>query len=180
LDEKSFGRDGSEFQLAPWVACYQTAMTRQGEFFQAVAKRNIVRVRVAAIVVADGKVLVQRPTDDPTSCYAFIGGEYEVGDTFETRIRREFDEETDAKVLGWRYLFVVENRFTVGEDVIQGLEHYLEVTLDRQSVESREPHLSQHWLPLSRLGDYDLRPHVVRDLLASGRLHSVSHLTVAP
>lgn len=155
-------------------------MSRQTEFLQTVAKRNIVRVRVAAIVVADGKVLVQRPTDDPSSCYAFIGGEYEVGDTFETRIRRELEEETTAIVLGWRYLFVVENRFTVGGDTVHGLDHFLEVTLDRQNIESREPHLSQHWLPLDQLRDYDLRPHVVRDVLASGNLRNVSHLTVAP
>lgn len=154
-------------------------MTRQDEFFRAVAARNIVRVRVAAIVIANGEVLVQRPTDETTSCFAFIGGEYEVGDTFESRIRREFEEETTARVVGWRYLFVVENRFRVGGDVVQGLEHYLAVTLDRQHVESREPHLSQHWLPLARLDDYDLRPHVVRDVLASGNQHNVSHLKVA-
>jgi len=155
-------------------------MSRQTEFFRAVAGRNIVRVRVAAIVVSDGRVLVQRPADEPASCYAFIGGEYEAGDTFETRIRREFEEETTARVSGWRYLFVVENRFTVDGGTFQSLEHYLEVTLDRQNVESREAHLSQHWLPLARLRDYDLRPHVVRDVLAAGNLHNVSHLTVAP
>ena len=155
-------------------------MSRQTEFFRAVAGRNIVRVRVAAIVVSNGSVLVQRPTDEPTSCYAFIGGEYEAGDTFETRIRREFEEETTARVLGWRYLFVVENRFTVNGDTFHSLEHYLEVTIDRRNVESREAHLAQHWLPLARLQDYDLRPHVVRDALAAGNLHHVSHLTVAP
>lgn len=154
-------------------------MSRQTEFFRAVAARNVVRVRVAAIVVLNGDVLVQRPADELSSCYAFIGGEYEVGDTFETRIRREFEEETTAGVLDWRYLFVVENRFTTGGETFQALEHYLEVTLDRRSVESREAHLSQHWLPLARLREYDLRPHVVRDVLASGDLHNVSHLTVA-
>jgi 8-oxo-dGTP pyrophosphatase MutT (NUDIX family) len=155
-------------------------MSRQTEFFQATAGRNIVRVRVAAIVVSNGNVLVQRPTDEPASCYGFIGGEYEAGDTFESRIRREFEEETTARVLEWRYLFVVENRFKVDGATFQGLEHYLEVTLDREHVESREAHLSQHWLPLARLREYDLRPHVVRDVLASGKLHNVSHLTVAP
>ena len=156
-------------------------MSRQTEFFNAVASRNIVRVRVAAIVVSRGCELVQRPTDEPDSCYAFIGGEYEAGDTFETRICREFEEETTARVLDWRYLFVVENRFTGADgSTFQALEHYLEVTLDRQNVESREDHLSQHWLPLAVLANYDLRPHVVRDALASGDLHNVTHLIVAP
>ncbi len=155
-------------------------MTRQSEFFQAVAGRDIVRVRVAAIVVSDGKVLVQRPADEPTSFYAFVGGEYERGDTFETRIRREFEEETTARVVGWRYLFVVENRFTHNGNTFQGLEHYLEVTLDRENVASREPHLSQHWLPLARLQDYDVRPLIVRDAVASGRFRRLKHLSVEP
>jgi dATP pyrophosphohydrolase len=37
-----------------------------------------------------------------------------------------------------------------------------------------------YWPPLARPRDYDLRPHVVRDVLASGNPHNVSHLTVAP
>lgn len=155
-------------------------MTRQGEFFRAVAGRGVVRVRVAAIVVRDGKLLVQRPTDEPASCYAFVGGEYERGDTFETRIRREFEEETTARVVDWRYLFVVENRFTHHGGTFHGLEHYLEVTLDRENVLSREPHLSQHWLPLAGLQGYDVRPHVVRDAVASGSFRHLKHLSVGP
>ena len=54
-------------------------MSRQTEFFRAVAGRNVVRVRVAAVVVFNGDVLAQRPADEPASCYAFIGGEYEAG-----------------------------------------------------------------------------------------------------
>ncbi len=72
---------------------------------------TFVRVRVAAIVVNDGHLLVQKPTDDPDACYAFIGGMYEVGDTLVERLRLEFEEETTAKVLSARYLFVVENRW---------------------------------------------------------------------
>ncbi|MGV1873618.1 NUDIX domain-containing protein [Agrobacterium rosae] len=83
----------------------------QDQFFQAVASRQIPRVRIAGIVINDGKVLVQKPADDPSSCYAFIGGEYGVGDTFETRLIKEFEEETNARVVAARYLFCVENHF---------------------------------------------------------------------
>jgi hypothetical protein len=42
----------------------------------------------AIILSGDGsRLLVQRPTDSPGSNYAFIGGEYEIGDTFDLRIR---------------------------------------------------------------------------------------------
>jgi ADP-ribose pyrophosphatase YjhB (NUDIX family) len=153
-------------------------MTRQDDFFNAVASRDIVRVRVAGIVIADGQLLVQKPTDDPASCYALIGGEYEVGDTFETRIRKEFEEETTARVLRTEYLFVVENRFRWKGKIVQGLEHYLAVEIDRKDVQSKEPHLSQHWLPLDRLRDADLRPLVVRDAIAEGRISQVRHLLV--
>ncbi len=84
---------------------------KQDQFFQAVASRKILRIRIAGIVIADDAVLVQQPADDPCSCFAFIGGEYEVGDTFETRLRTEFEEETNASVVETQYLFCVENHF---------------------------------------------------------------------
>jgi ADP-ribose pyrophosphatase YjhB (NUDIX family) len=143
------------------------------------ASRNVVRISVRAVVLTKGRVLVQKPTDDPGACYAFIGGEYEVGDTLVSRLRQEFEEETTAKLVDCHYLFVVENRFRVNGRLIQSLDHYFAATLDREAIESRERHLSQHWLPVSSLTDYDLRPWIVRDVIAEGRLHSVHHL-VAP
>lgn len=154
--------------------------SRESEFFQAVANRNIPRIRVAAIIIHKGALLVQRPADDPTACYALIGGEYEVGDTFESRIRAEIEEETNAKVLTTEYRFVVENRFHYHGNLIQTIEHYLEVTIDRSDVASRESHLAQHWLPLANLIDMDLRPTVVRDVVADRTYRTVRHLGVNP
>jgi ADP-ribose pyrophosphatase YjhB (NUDIX family) len=129
-------------------------------------------------VIHDGMTLVQRPSDEPSAPYAFIGGEYEYGDTFESRIRREFEEETNARVLSWSYLFVVENRFLWEGALIHGLEHYVEVALDRIDVESRADHLTQHWLPLNRLREFDLRPRPVRDALAGGEFRAIKHMLV--
>ena len=72
------------------------AMTHESDFFASVTAGNVVRPRVAGIIIADSKLLVQRPSDDPAGCYAFIGGEYEVGDTFVSRLRLEIEEETTA------------------------------------------------------------------------------------
>jgi ADP-ribose pyrophosphatase YjhB (NUDIX family) len=140
----------------------------QDRFFQAVASRQIPRIRVAGIVIEAGRVLLQRPADEPDACLAFIGGEYEIGDTFESRLRREFAEETNSRVIECRYLFCVENRFTYKGSLIQQAEHYFLATLDRTDVTSREGHLRQHWLPLSSLSGVDLRPRVVRDALIAG------------
>lgn len=151
-------------------------MTRGSDFFSAVAARNIVRPRVAGIVVANDKLLVQRPKDDPSACYAFVGGEYEVGDTLESRLRAEFEEETTASVLTARYLFVVENRFRYAGRLVHGLEHYFLAEIDTVDVQSRETHLEFHWLPLQRLHEFDVRPHVVRDSILSGSYLQARHL----
>jgi ADP-ribose pyrophosphatase YjhB (NUDIX family) len=153
-------------------------MTRQQEFFRAVARRNIVRVRVAGIVISNGKILVQKPTDDSASCYAFIGGEYEIGDTFESRLRREFEEETTAMVIRSEYLFVVENRIRFEGKLLQGIEHYFDVDLDREEIKSRETPLLQYWLPLNNLRSFDVRPHIVRDVIDSGDYKNTKHLVV--
>lgn len=149
-------------------------------FFDQVAKRQVVRPSVRAIILSgDGsRLLVQRPTDSPGSNYAFIGGEYESGDTFDSRIRAEIEEETNARVTSWDYLFVVENRFTAGEHQIHGLEHYLLVAIDREDVRSGEPHLVQEWLSIADLPTRDLRPTTVRDLVASDDLTATRHLVV--
>ena len=137
-----------------------------------------VRPSVRAIVLHEGRILVQKPTDDPDACYAFIGGGYEAGDTLIGRLKLEFEEETNATVVACRYLFVVENRGRVGGELCQSLDHFFRVTLDRVDVQSREAHLQQHWLSVSRLGTYDLRPRIVRDAIAEGRLSQVRHLVV--
>ncbi|WP_157987723.1 NUDIX domain-containing protein [Jiangella endophytica] len=152
---------------------------REDRFFAAVAARHLVRPSVRAIVVHDSSVLVQRPADSaPGGNYAFIGGEYEAGDTFESRLRQEIEEETTACLVSWRYLFVVENRFVHAGRRIHALEHYVWATLDTIEVKSREGHIVQEWLPLDTLGSVDLRPFAVRDVLANGHLEQVRHLVV--
>jgi ADP-ribose pyrophosphatase YjhB (NUDIX family) len=153
-------------------------LSREAQFFRAVSERRIVRPRVAAIIVSDDQLLVQRPSDDVNACYAFVGGEYEAGDTFASRLKAEIEEETTAQLKGWQYLFVVENRFQYEGMFIHGLEHYLLAQLDRHDVQSRESHLSFHWLPLNELAKFDLRPAIVRDAVASGEYTRLKHLVV--
>jgi len=142
------------------------------------------RVSVRAIPIRSDYILVQEGSVDssnpnnPAKCFAFIGGGYEPGDTFESRIKREFEEETNAKVMDCSYLFVVENRRIVNGTLRQSIDHFFEVSLDRQDIESRELHISQHWLPISTLMDFDLRPHTIRDLIAKGEFTTVRHVVI--
>lgn len=149
--------------------------SNQDIFFDAVSKRKMVRTSVRAIIIRDNRLLVQIPSDDVHGIYAFIGGEYEHGDSFDSRIRAELEEETNAKVVSWRYLFVVENKFLWNNSLIHGLEHYLFVEIDRQDVKSSEPELLQKWIPLNELPNYDVRPRVVKDIILAGKLFETKH-----
>jgi 8-oxo-dGTP pyrophosphatase MutT (NUDIX family) len=153
-------------------------MKTEDRFFAAVAARKLVRPSVRAIVRGERGFLVQRPIDQPTGHFAFIGGEYELGDTFEERIRREFEEETSALVTGATYRFVVENRFLWEGSLVQAIEHYLEVELDRSDLSSREPHLAQYWLSAEAFAAADVRPRIVRDALLHEDWRSIRHLVV--
>jgi ADP-ribose pyrophosphatase YjhB (NUDIX family) len=157
----------------------RSGVTRQDQFFASVASRRLVRPAVRAIVRSERGFLVQRPTDDPHAHYAFVGGEYELGDSFEERLRKEFEEETSARVVSAEYLFVVENRFLVKEGLVQTVEHYFEVVLDQAQLVSREPHLEQVWLPEDLFAVADVRPAIVRDALLSADWRSIRHLCVA-
>ena len=155
-----------------------TGVNREDRFFAAVAGRRLVRPSVRAIVRSARGFLVQRPTDSLDSHYAFIGGEYELGDTLDERLRKEFEEETSARVVRAEYRFVVENRFIWREQLVQTLEHYFEVELDRTEVTSKEPHLEQLWLSRQVFATADVRPTVVRNTLLSPDWADVRHLTV--
>ena len=158
--------------------CHAGVVSREDQFFSAVAARQLVRPSVRAIVASERGFLVQRPTDSPGSNYAFIGGEYELGDTFEERLRKEFEEETSARVVSAEYRFVVENRFLWKGKLVQTLEHYFEVALDRTEITSNEPHLEQVWLSAQDFASADVRPAVVRDALASGDWLGIRRLLV--
>lgn len=154
-------------------------MNREEQFFAAVAARGMVRTSVRALIVGDHGYLLQRPTDSGSSHYAFIGGEYELGNSFASRLRTELEEETSARVVSAEYRFVVENRFLSGGTAIQSLEHYFEVRLDRAVIVSREPHLERLWLPPDKFARLDVRPVIVRDLLLRPDWREVRHLVVS-
>lgn len=151
----------------------------EDDFIAAVARQRLVRPSVRAVVLQADRILLQRPSDaPPRRRYAFIGGEYEFGDTFETRLSQEIAEETNARLVDCEYLFVVENRFVHAGHRIHSLEHYLLAMIDRNDVASRETHLVQEWLTLAELKTADVRPRAVRDVLAQGRQDAIRRLVI--
>lgn len=153
-------------------------MGKEKEFLQQVINKKEVRVSVRSLCFHDGKLLVQRPNDDPNACYGTIGGKLELGESMEERICKEYAEETNARVISTKYLFVIENRFLYGDGLVHGIEHFFLVDLDTYKIESHVSYLDQHWLPIDNIRKYDLRPHILRDVIADGSWKHLKHLVV--
>lgn len=153
-------------------------MKTQDKFFQKIAERESVRISVRSICLQNGYLLVQQPSDNPDACYSFIGGELEFGELMESGLKREYREEIGLEAKISRYLFVVENRFLYNNKLIHSLEHYFQTEIDRTEIISRELDLIQRWLPIKHLKKYDIRPHVVRDVIFDGSWSTKRRLIV--
>ncbi|MFX0115937.1 MAG: hypothetical protein ACFFB3_15405 [Candidatus Hodarchaeota archaeon] len=98
-----------------------------------------------------------------------------MGKTDGGKARIEFQEETNANANITKYISVVENQFRVLEATIHSLEHYFLVELDNYDLTSRESWIKQHWLPIDQLKDYDLKPPIVRDMVADDSWRTLQH-----
>ena len=153
-------------------------MQTDDEFLRDVAAKGMIRPCVRALIFHPDRaeVLVEQNIIEPGAYYSFPGGEYECGDSLVGRLKQELQEETNTKLLSCRYLFVVENLFHLEGHLIHSLEHYFEARIDRQTVESREAHLTHAWIPVEALCEYDLRPKIVRDHVADGSFRRLRHI----
>lgn len=148
------------------------------DYFRWMIENAQVRLGARAIVVdSEGDLfLVEKNLGTRDQYLNFIGGGVELGETLEACIKREMQEETDARVVRMEYLFVVENFIKFKGEVVHGLGHYFEVEIDRQEVQSRLDRTELIWLSMGELAQADLRPHIVRDCVVDGSYRSVRHL----
>ncbi len=142
--------------------------------------------RVAGICVHNGRVLLQKPADDPT--YAFPGGHVSFGETNAETLRREFREEIGAEIKVGELKWVAEVFFPRGNKTCHQICLYYLVTLldDRtpregsftatEQLEGRTFPLGFHWVPLEEANHCELYPTQCRKLLSSlsgGPVHFV-------
>lgn len=142
--------------------------------------------RVAGVAVHEGRVLLHRSEHD--DFWALPGGRIEVGETSSQALRREMLEEVGAEVTVGRILWVVENFFQHYPldqvlDTTISIDHheiglYLEMELPAHftSVSSfggrelvgtpDEFALEFRWFEQAGLGDFDVRPNTLAELLA--------------
>ena len=132
--------------------------------------------RVAGICVQDGRVLLQTTTGEDRS-FAFPGGHVEFGETNAETLIREFREEIGADITVGDLKWVAEIFFPWGDMPCHQicLYYMVEVTSDniplegmflgKEKLEGRNFDLEFHWVPLSELGNIEVYPTNVVELM---------------
>ena len=127
-------------------------------------------IRSCGILVHGDAVLATREAD---GLYAMPGGHLEFGETLGLCLSREIYEETGLNVEADKLVYVIENFFVQNGVDTHEIGFYFLVDLSSEFptpdgegfLPGNEARVRPRLLPLAALRSFDLRPHVVRDLL---------------
>ena len=121
-------------------------------------------VRVAALILQNGKLLVTQDKDK----YYTIGGAIQVNESTEDALVREVREELGVKAQAGQLAFVVENRFEQDGVYYHNIEfHYLVDLLEDAPLTMQEDEKTQpcEWIDLDKLEDIQLVPAFLKTAL---------------
>ena len=131
--------------------------------------------RVAGICVENGKVLLQKPTND--TAYAFPGGHVEFGETNEETLIREFREEIGGDIQVEELKWVGEVFFPWGRKPCHQVCLYYMVKLlnpeiprdgmfmASERMEGRNFDLEYHWIPIEDIEKLEVYPTQTPELM---------------
>lgn len=131
--------------------------------------------RVAGICIQNGKVLLQKPTND--TAYAFPGGHAELGETNIQTLIREFQEEIGVDILVGDLKWVGEVFFPWGNKPCHQICLYYMVEVQsnnipldgmfigKERIEGRKFNLEFHWVPIEELKNIEVYPTNVVELM---------------
>lgn len=133
-------------------------------------------VRVAAIIVKNGKVLVQKKIGD--KYYYLPGGKLEIGEKCENAVRREFFEETGLNdlVVG-EFAGVVENYYIKDEKKCHSINLYFNCKLKEGSAlfnidvlegVEKGKEIEYVWLDINGNNFVNLRPVCAQNCVLAG------------
>lgn len=132
--------------------------------------------RVAAIIIYDGKVLLQKCIND--SSFAFPGGHVAFGETNEETLIRELKEETGADIIVKDLKWVGETFFSWDDrDCHQICLYYIaefsinpKIPLNgrfigKEFFEEKTFEIEFFWIPLDTLNDLLVYPETAKELI---------------
>lgn len=125
------------------------------------------RIRAAAIIIRDGKILLMHRIKRKREYFVIPGGGVETGETWEETLIREVKEETSMDVVDYKLLFMAnaapgrkKDPYFVcsvsGEAVLGGEE---------REFNSVENFYELIWVPLSKLSSTNLLPRNIKMIL---------------
>ena len=131
--------------------------------------------RVAGICVKNGKVFLQKPTND--TAHAFPGGHVAFGETHEQTLIREFREEVGADIRVGELMWVGELFFPWGERQCHQICLYYAIDIlddhtptdgcfiGIEHLAHRNFDIEFHWIPIGNLSQIEVYPIRTAELL---------------
>ena len=131
--------------------------------------------RVAGICIQNGKVLLQKPTND--TAFAFPGGHVTFGEMNAQTLIREFQEEIGVAISVGDLKWVGEIFFPCGNkpchqiclyymvDVKSDTIPFEGVFVGKEQIEGRNFELEFHWIPMDELENIEVYPTNVVELM---------------
>lgn len=133
---------------------------------------NHIHVLSRAVIIDEDHILLCQTLDLKTNFYFLPGGHIEHGESAENALLRELLEESGAKAYVKRFLGCLEHSFEPGHNSICHNHEYnfiFEVesgALKKHlSVPQLEEHIKLVWIPLSKLGEIDIRADKLKNLI---------------
>ncbi len=127
-------------------------------------------IRLAAIIVRDGKVLLLHHEKKNARYWVLPGGRLKAGESLEAGLKRELQEELGLKAVQVGHLVIVCEMLAPDRHVVN-LIYQAEIGEGRPHLDTSAPVLvGMDWVPPARLAQLDFRPPIaatVVDVIAN-------------
>lgn len=122
------------------------------------------------------RLLIEWNHDEYYEYGNFPGGGIELGETLQESMVRELEEEVGATVTDFEFLFLHENFILFEGEYLHGLELYCELKLGSDEIRQQPNENKFLWLEVEKLGEFDIRPILIRDCILDGTYRDERYL----
>jgi len=123
------------------------------------------RIRIAAIIIKDNKLLLVKHCKYDKSYWLLPGGGIEIGETLDGCVKRELKEELRIRVVSFEFLFLVESISYDGRHLIQPTFLIKEADMDNLSLGSDKRVCGFDFFSVNKLKDITIYPDINDELI---------------